>query len=89
MFNFTIKQAVAQVFPCEFFEISKNTFSYRAPPVAACDGRWEYFTKVSFLLTLSSEIESLAKYHDNRLYKNYAQCLLQNQRHIQDTHKNL
>ena len=27
-------QALAQMFSCEFFEISKNTFSYRAPPVA-------------------------------------------------------
>ena len=26
---------VAHVFSCEFCEISKNTFSYRTPPVAA------------------------------------------------------
>ena len=26
---------LAQVFPCEFCEISKNTFSYRTPPMAA------------------------------------------------------
>ena len=26
---------LAQVFPCEFCEISKKTFSYRTPPVAA------------------------------------------------------
>ena len=28
---------LAQVFSCEFCEISKNTFSYRTPPVAASD----------------------------------------------------
>ena len=28
-------KTLAQVFSCEFFEISKNTFSYRTPPVAA------------------------------------------------------
>ena len=26
---------MAQVFPFNFYEISKNTFSYRTPPVAA------------------------------------------------------
>ena len=29
------KETLAQVFSCEFCEISQNTFSYRAPPVAA------------------------------------------------------
>ena len=29
------KETLAQVFSCEFCEISKNTFSYRTPPVAA------------------------------------------------------
>ena len=29
------KEALAQVFPSEFCEICKNTFSYRTPPVAA------------------------------------------------------
>ena len=33
--NFIKKQALAQVFFCEFCEISKNIFSYRTPPVAA------------------------------------------------------
>ena len=31
------KKALAQVFSCEFCEISKNTFSYRKSPVAASD----------------------------------------------------
>ena len=30
-----LKRRLAQVFSCEFCEISKNTFSYSAPPVAA------------------------------------------------------
>ena len=29
------KETLAHVFSCEFCEISKNTFSYRTPPVAA------------------------------------------------------
>ena len=32
---FIKKQILAQVFSCEFCEIFKNTFFYRAPPVAA------------------------------------------------------
>ena len=34
-YNFIKKETLAQVFSCEFFEISKNTFSYRTPMVAA------------------------------------------------------
>ena len=33
--NFIIKETLAQVVSCEFCEISKNTFFYRTPPVAA------------------------------------------------------
>ena len=33
--NFIKKETPAQVISCEFCEISKNTFSYRTPPVAA------------------------------------------------------
>ena len=33
--NFVNKETLAQVFSCEFYKISKNTFSYRKPPVAA------------------------------------------------------
>ena len=32
---------LAQVFPCEFCEIYKNTFSYRTPPVAASNNMRE------------------------------------------------
>ena len=33
--NFIKKKTLAQVFSCEFCEISKSTFFYRTPPVAA------------------------------------------------------
>ena len=32
--NFIKRETLAQVFSCDFREISKNTFSYRTPPVA-------------------------------------------------------
>ena len=31
------KETLAQVFSCEFCQISKNTFSYRTPPMAASE----------------------------------------------------
>ena len=34
-YNFIKKETLAQVFSCEFCEISKNTLSYKTPPVAA------------------------------------------------------
>ena len=33
--NFIKKETLAQLFSCEFCEISWNNFSYRTPPVAA------------------------------------------------------
>ena len=33
--NFIKKEILAQVFSCEFCKISKKTFFYRTPPVAA------------------------------------------------------
>ena len=33
--NFIKKETLARVFSCEFYEISKNKFSYRTPPVTA------------------------------------------------------
>ena len=35
--NFNKKEALAQVFFREFCKISKNTFSYRTPPVGASE----------------------------------------------------
>ena len=37
LFFNTKKEALAQVFSCEVCDISKNTFSYRTPPVAASE----------------------------------------------------
>ena len=34
-YNFIKKETLEQVFSSELCEISKNTFSYRAPPVSA------------------------------------------------------
>ena len=36
-FNFIKKESLAQVLSCEFGKISKSTFCYRTPPVAASD----------------------------------------------------
>ena len=38
--NFIKKEAPAQVFSCEFCEISKNIFSYRTVPVAVPEECW-------------------------------------------------
>ena len=46
--DFIKKEILVQVFSCEFCQISKNTFSYRTPLVAASD-RSEHF-KVYFYL---------------------------------------
>ena len=35
--NFILKRTLAQLFPCEFCEISKNTFSYRTALVASSE----------------------------------------------------
>ena len=38
LINFTKKETLAQLFSCVFCEISKDTFSYRIPPMAASGG---------------------------------------------------
>ena len=38
--NLIKKETLTQVFSCEFCEISKNTFSYRAPLVAGSDQKY-------------------------------------------------
>ena len=45
--NFIKKETLAQVFSCEFREISKNTFFYRTPLVATSEHRGTLFTKFS------------------------------------------
>ena len=50
-YNFIKKETLGQVFFCEFWEISKNAFFYRTPPIAASDvcrsGEWLFFATVS------------------------------------------
>ena len=53
------KGTMAQVFSCEFFEISKNTFFYRIPPVAVSGmckmpGKLQWRWKVVMLSSMSS-----------------------------------
>ena len=44
--NFIKKETLAQVFSGEFCEISKNTFFYRAPPMAASGAFTRIFTVI-------------------------------------------
>ena len=47
--DFIRKETLAQVFSCEFSEISKNSFLYRTPLVAASEWiklYWYFFPKV-------------------------------------------
>ena len=53
-FNFIKKETLAQVFSCEFCEISKNSFFYRAPLVAA-SRTWRAGEKGTLLQVLSRE----------------------------------
>ena len=57
--SFFKKEALAQVFSCEFFKILNNTFSYRTPLVAAsaglvCEEKYllesSHLGKISFLI---------------------------------------
>ena len=40
--NFIKRETLAQMFFCEFCEISKNSFFYRTPPLAASGGFLKY-----------------------------------------------
>ena len=44
-----LKEALAQVFSCEIYEISKKTFSHRTPSVAASEITIEYLKSDSHL----------------------------------------
>ena len=63
--NFIKKETLAQVFSCEFCQISKNTFSYRTPPVAASVlWRWSFLFsmwRLSSLLTFMKTWANLLK----------------------------
>ena len=70
-YNFIKSEALAQVFSFEFCEISKNTFSYRTPPLAAFesnffsedlpgDSRPDMFYKKSFSKKISKFTRKLS-----------------------------
>ena len=49
--TFNKKENLAQLFSCEFWEISKNTFSYKTPPVAASEDA------IFYLLSLQKKMK--------------------------------
>ena len=50
--NFIKKEALTQMFSCEFCEISKNTFFHRTPPVAASELVKKYCFKLFRILQI-------------------------------------
>ena len=67
--NFIKKEALAQVFSCEFCEISKNTFSYKTPTVATSVLLLFCFTNKTILLIIESTIQSfLASEYFNNVF---------------------
>ena len=61
-YNFIKKETLAQVFSCEFCEISKNIFSYRTPPVAASKSFSFCFHCVSFSTLIPRCISKLLSF---------------------------
>ena len=47
--NFIKKEALAQVFPCEFCEISKNTFFNKTALVAASVYTWAFQVSITMM----------------------------------------
>ena len=69
--NFILKSDSGTGFFCEFCKISKNTFSYRTPPVAAsenCNKRYRAITK-----RISVQIESSRGFLRKRFSENMQQ----------------
>ena len=56
--NFIIKEVLAQVFSCEFCEISQSIFSHRTAPVAASVFRILLILNLSFKIILTSKESS-------------------------------
>ena len=52
--NFIEKETLAQLFSCEFYEISKNTFFHRAPLVATSVSFKKRYIEKPYLLCVSS-----------------------------------
>ena len=60
--NFIKKETLAQVFSCEFCEISKNTLFYRTPPEAAPDPE-----QIAILIVEVSLLHILYEFHEIKL----------------------
>ena len=73
--NFIKKEALAQVFFCEFCEIFKNTFSYRTPPVVTLF-IWSNTWEVRTLNILSFQQRRIQDSHKDRAHGNNSQRLL-------------
>ena len=71
--NFIKKEALAQVFSCEFCKISRNTFSFRTPLVAVSDRKsWLIYRKVSLIFSTVIEFKYKANlYHCSALLFKY------------------
>ena len=63
--DFFKKETLAQVFSCEFCEISKNIFFYRTPLVAASETLLQFYSMSQNILNFSRErfINTLMVYH--------------------------
>ena len=66
--NFIKKETLTQVFSCEFCEISKNTFSYRTPPLAACV--WFTFRFLIVGCLLEGALKAVSKFSDGAFCEN-------------------
>ena len=66
-FSFIKKETLVQVFSCEFCEISKNTFSYRTPPVAAFETLF-FVQCVERLLDFRDGFRTLSNIHDEDIW---------------------
>ena len=65
-YDFIKKETLAQVFSCEFFEISKNNFFNRTPLVAASRLRWKYWNHLPGYTV--NNLKVLVRYNAPKLY---------------------
>ena len=57
--NLIKKETLAQVFSCEFCEISKNAFLHRTPLVAASERISRFYISLSFCKFTLSRLEEI------------------------------
>ena len=83
--NFIKKETLAQVFSWEFSEISKSTFSYRTPPVAASvTCITTAYTSFSVFTISKKLVYAFAKHRKKQLWNcNWNTLSLINVRHVQ------